>query len=1036
VGDVSIRICTLGRFRVQRDDEEVAPERFGGRLPRRLIRVLASRLDDVVTRDVLIESLWPRRLPADPDANLNVIVNRARRALSAPDVVETAGGGYRLRGDRCRVDIDEFRCYVAAARKAGSDGDHALVLQAASAALELWGEPLPEDAYEEWSRPVREQLLSAYVTLLEGAAESALDLRRVGEAASLAGRAARQAPLRERAHVLLARALSASGDDAGALTTLRELRLRLVEELDVEPSDEAVELEGELRSSRPSRGATAGDRRDRPPGRRDAFVGRHDELAQLSMLERGTARVVAVEGLPGSGKSRLLDEFAGRTDLPAAAVRAFFPERDTPWALGRRIVEEAVNLDVETLDRMPPTTRQALAELVVPDLDVETPGALAAPMRLDHETRRALAFEGALRAIESMAGTGAVLLVDDVQWADATSLDLLAHSIARAEGLRVVLAHRPLGRRPGVETWMSEIAETTEQVSIRLGRLTTREVIELAGDPDVGQLLAEETDGTPFAIHEAIQHLEHCDVADVRGAARAAARAGQLHAVASRISRQPADARHLLAVVALLGREASTALLAHVSGQPSRSVVDELDLLARTGLVRVGDRGWTTGHDLIAAAVRDRLAPSEEARLHVLIAEALGADGGMPGERAAHLRDAGDERAPVAFARAAREQLSRHAHTEARQIAEAGLAIVEEGPTRSELLAARADARLYHGELRAARDDLSEALTLTSDGERRARLLTMTARLAISTDDLDQAERLVDLALLDAPDASDARARALAVGSIIDMNRGASQRGERRAAEALRLFELRADSAGVADVLDVRAMAVFLEGRIATGVDEFDRVARLFRDSGNLVRVVTPRSTRGHGLVFLDRPAEGLRETDDALELARTLGHLDGQAYALWHRSEALSALNRIDDSLGSAAESLSIAERLGHRSWTATAWRAIGLAHETAGRNDEAIDAQLRSLEAGGSVPLFACWARARLALLSARAGDLDNALELARRAVAEGPALGLYEACYAEAVVAVRRGDADADHLVSSARQRALEGGHVAIARALADI
>ncbi len=1033
VGDVAVWIRVLGHFRVDRADEEVALERFDGRLPRRLVRVLASRLDDVVTRDVLIESLWPRRMPADPDANLNVIVNRARRALAVPGTVETTGGGYRLCADRCRVDAVEFRRSVAAAQRAWARGDHPLGFRHALAALERWGEPFAEDAYEEWAQPVRDQLFSEQLTTLEQASESALILERIGEATSLAGQAARLAPLRERAHLLFARTLSASGDDAGALTVLSDLRRRLADDLDVEPADEFHELERELRRKHPSARAIGEARRARPTVRRDVFVGRSDELAQLSNVQQDPARVATVEGPAGSGKSRLVEEFARRTRLPVLAVRAFLPERDTPWALVRRIVQEAVDLDVDILDPMPVTIRASLAELILPGVDLD---AHDMTMQLDQETTRALAFEGAVRVISAVATAGAVLVVDDVQWADATSLDLLSHAIARVDGLRLVLAHRPLVRHQVVDDWLRAIAEMTEPISIRLGRLSLSDVVELAGNEDVGRILADMTEGTPFAVLQALQQVDRCDDADRRDAARAAARDGQLRAIAARFSQQPAEARQLLSIVALIGREVSTPVLAQISGSSLRAVVDELDRLARAGLVRVGDRGWATAHDLIADAVRHRLAPSERTRLHVLIAEALGDDGGAPGERATHLRDASDERAPAAFARAAREQLLRHAHTEARQIAEAGLAIADEGPTRGELLATRADARLYHGELREARADLREALTLARDGEHRARLLTTTARLAISTDDLEQAERLVDLALLDAPAASDARAQALAVGSIIDMNRSNGERSERRRAEALRLFERRADSAGVADVLDVRAMATFLAGGIAAGVDEFDRVARLFRDSGNLVRVVTPRSTRGHALVFLGRPAEGLDDTDEALELARTLGHLDGQAYSLWHRSEALSALGRIGDALEAATESLSIAEQLGHRGWTATAWRAIGIAHEAAGADDEAAAAYRRSLVAGHAVPLFACWARARLAIVTARTGELDDAFELARVAVAEGPGLGRYEARYAEAVVAFQRGDPGSDRLASAARRQALAGGHVVIAGALMEL
>ena len=62
-----------------------------------------------------------------------------------------------------------------------------------------------------------------------------------------------------------------------------------------------------------------------------------------------------------------------------------------------------------------------------------------------------------------------------------------------------------------------------------------------------------------------------------------------------------------------------------------------------------------------------------------------------------------------------------------------------------------------------------------------------------------------------------------------------------------------------------------------------------------------------------------------------TLNHAEGQAYALWHRAEALTELGRVDEAAADSAEALSIATRIGHRGWTATAWRATGLARDAA---------------------------------------------------------------------------------------------------------
>src|SRR4051812_21618365 len=141
-----VRLQLLGRFQVRRNGEEVPPAAFGGRKVRALLRVLAVRSPDLVTHEALAEALWPDRLPADPAANLGVLVNRARRALGDPAVIITGSGGYALGG--CTVDVTEF---LEAAERARAATDDTSATRFAEAALHLWGEPLPEDTYADWA---------------------------------------------------------------------------------------------------------------------------------------------------------------------------------------------------------------------------------------------------------------------------------------------------------------------------------------------------------------------------------------------------------------------------------------------------------------------------------------------------------------------------------------------------------------------------------------------------------------------------------------------------------------------------------------------------------------------------------------------------------------------------------------------------------------------------------------------------------------------------------------------------------------------
>ncbi|MBC3193479.1 AAA family ATPase [Pseudonocardia sp. C8] len=1021
------RLELLGRFRVLRAGVEVPPPAFGGRKVRTLLRLLAVRRPDLVPHDVLADALWPDRVPADPAGNLNVLVHRARTAVGDPGLVVTGPGGYAL--GPCTVDAEEFLAATARARRAAA-ADPAGALRAATVALELWGEPLPEDTYADWAREPRERLLRARVEALEAAAEAALTLGDPGAAAGHAARAVAADPLREPAVLVLARALAAAGDRAGALARLADLRRALADELGVDPSPRAAALQRSLlHGDLPPTGQASPSAFGELP-----FVGRDAELAAVHRT-LAAGGVAAVAGVAGVGKSRLLAEVVRRSGRPVVAARAVLPELADAWGLAGSLLRAALAVDDAVAAAVPALARDALAGLL-PELG-------GRPVVLDGETRRALQLAGGVRMLEAAAAADALLVVDDLQWADPSSLGLLGSALARLPRLAAVLAFRPDELRPGV---LADLRAVREMSDVPLGPLSASALGALVGNAELAQALGESTDRTPFAVAEVLRELVTRDAVDagpdgwhprehdVAGLAVDLGRAGQRRAIHRRVERHAAGA-DTLAVVALLAREAPARTVAAATGHGEAATMDELAGLADAGLLRLGGRGWTTAHDLVGETVVAGLPAGERARLHGALARALETGDADPSEIARHHRESGDAAAAAAaYASAATGALDGHATREARTLADAGLALDPRPPVRATLLDVRAEARAAHGDLAGALADLRAAVPLSTGGN-RARRLARLAMLTSGAQDPHRAADLAELALIGAADDDAARAVALETAAILDMNLGRPERATERADAALALFRRLGDERGVARILDGRAMATFLDGRIVPALAVFERVAQLFTESGDLLRVVTPRSTRGHGLVFHGRPADGLAETSAALRIARDLDAPEAQAYALWHRSEALSALGRGEEAEADAVEALRLARSLGHRGWTATAHRARGIALEARGRLDDAAAAYAASAAAAGDdLALFASWAAARAALVAVETGRLAPAAPLVRRALATGPALGHYEARLAAVELAVAEGAADADRLAATALDAARAGGHAAsVARLL---
>jgi tetratricopeptide (TPR) repeat protein len=729
-------------------------------------------------------------------------------------------------------------------------------------------------------------------------------------------------------------------------------------------------------------------------------------------------------------------------------VQAFLAEREEPWAMARALLRATLELDPTAARAVPDRAAQALVD-VVPELEELRPIGAGT---IDPESRRALTLEGGVRLVEAVASRSLLLLADDIQWADATSLALLRLLAQRVRGLGLILAFRNGADSPGspLASLLREVRGIVDGggVALSLEPLPPAAIRALVDDEELAAAISNETDGTPLAVAEVIRSLAGDGAiepgpgghwrARIPTAAELAvhsARSGQRRAMRERIDHQPSGRKEVLCLLALTGRELPARVLAAAAGREQEHILEDVDALASAGLVRLGERGWGIAHDVIAEAVTEALEAPRRGRLHATLARALSAEGADHDEIARHLAAAGDvASAADALARAARDRLDFFANSEAERLAVTGLELNPTMPLRSELLEVRAEARARSGDLSGAREHLRRALEGAERGRARSRILARMAMLASGAEDLAHARELGELAIVEAGHDPVARAGAVSVGAILDMNADRPERAQARFDEALGLYEELGDARGVAGILDGRAMETFLQGNIREAVEAFDRVARLFLDSGDLLRVPTPRSTRGHALIFMGRPEQALRDIAEALELARTLGSPENETYGLWHRSEALAALGRSAEAVESATAALSLAEQLGHREWKAASLRGVGIACEAAGDLDRAEAAYRRSLATAENLSLFTAWACARIALVLIARGDLSSAEAFVDRALAEGPPLSRFEARLARAELVAARGDPDAPAVAAEALLLADSRGHVASATRLA--
>ncbi len=286
------------------------PADVGGSKRQALLAMLALRRGRVVDVDALVDGLWGEELPAAPRNALHHHIARLRAALGEESIAGSSDG-YALKGG-VLVDAVRFEELLAETRSALREGDVPAAADAVASALALWrGSALQGLTSTAWFSAEARRLETLRVDALEEDFEVRLALGEHRELAPELRSALGDSPFRERLWGQLMLALYRSGRQADALETFQEARRVLADELGLEPGPELRRLQEAILAHDPAIAAVPVDRRRRGnlPAPSTSFVGREDELAQVSGLLH-EHRLVTLSGPPGVGKSRLAVETA------------------------------------------------------------------------------------------------------------------------------------------------------------------------------------------------------------------------------------------------------------------------------------------------------------------------------------------------------------------------------------------------------------------------------------------------------------------------------------------------------------------------------------------------------------------------------------------------------------------------------------------------------------------------------------------------------------------------------------------------------
>lgn len=198
-----------------------------------------------VSQGELLDGVWGLEPPGTGGKVLPVYVLRLRKCLRASgertsnSVISRDRGGYRFVGDGVWVDAARLAEIVTEAADAQAGGDAAAAVDACGSALDLFhGEPLT-GVPGPFAEGERRRLLERRISLSQQKAELQLRLGRHAETVGELSAVMAVNPHREPLATLLMRALYAGGRRAEALAVYNQLRRRLVDDLGVEPGEEA-----------------------------------------------------------------------------------------------------------------------------------------------------------------------------------------------------------------------------------------------------------------------------------------------------------------------------------------------------------------------------------------------------------------------------------------------------------------------------------------------------------------------------------------------------------------------------------------------------------------------------------------------------------------------------------------------------------------------------------------------------------------------------------------------------------------------------
>ena len=714
-----------------------------------------------------------------------------------------------------------------------------------------------------------------------------------------------------------------------------------------------------------------------------AFVGRRQELTDLLALTReasaGRGGVVLVEAESGGGKSRLLDELAGRClESDALLLRGQGVDQAArrPFQLLEGVVDDlvaAAAADRPLAERLKSTLaddRDVLVS-VLPVL-AEVLGAATADETLGpEEFGEARALGALVHLVDAIgvAGRHAVVLLDDCQWADEATIRLLArwqrevaehpaHALVvaafRTEEVRAGDPLRAVSRLRQVLSPFGppDVRALVESMAGRVPEAALNVVLRLsAGSPFMASAILRGLVESGALFHDGQQWRADDELMSSAQSSREAAAF-----LTSRLERLEPTVLRLLGAGAVLGKEFDIELAAGLVGDDPGGAVLALQALRSRHLLWLDPDGLTATfvHDKLREALLGRLSAEERRELHARAAALLAEhpEGASAYDLAFHFHAAGDDQAALPYAlAAAHEARARHALSAAEQqyrIAAAGVP-ASDLVTTGDVQTGLGDVLMLQGRYDEAARCFTTALKVAGGPLDRAAIALRLGELAFKRGEVPESVSHLEGALRSLGRRHPRRR--------VTFLLWAAWEGLVQAFHCLlprRVVQRRAlGDKAVVDILTARVCSRlaysywFSRGRNPTAWAHFREMNILERYPPTL-ELAQAYSEHAPVMSTLPWYSRGIDYAQRSLEIRRQFGDVWGQGQSLHFYGVVLYAASRFTEAIEKLTEAIRLLDRTGDQWEINTALWHIGFSQYRLGRLEDAVQTFTRCYASG----------------------------------------------------------------------------------------